>query len=385
MTNIHHRDDPRWREPHIPGRVIVELVPGHDARKYDAILRRHKAREAKHLATIGRHVIECDPDEIQPLLDELEQERLLVDAEPDGLLQAGGDTEFGDSVEGRAYTPNDPLLSRQWHINNIRLPDAWSITQGADSVKVAIIDSGAYSHPELTPNILPGYNCIAENSNTADTGALGGHGTATAGTAGAAMGNGLGIAGVARCKLMPFVVLAANNYAAWSDVAQALTMAADQGCRVMNISIGGTGASSTLDRATAYAWNKGAIIFASAMNNHNSIPNYPAACQNVMAVAATNSQNNLASFSNFGSWVDISAPGQAIFTTYKQSSYANWNGTSFASPICAGVAVLMLASNPNLTNSRIVLLMKQTADPVAGQPFGKVNALRAVQAARGGL
>jgi thermitase len=118
------------------------------------------------------------------------------------------------------------------------------------------------------------------------------------------------------------------------------------------------------------------------MNNHSNQPNYPAACQTVMAVAATTSANILATFSNFGTWVDIAAPGVNIYTLKGTAAYANWSGTSLATPICAGVAALMIAVRPTITNSKICTLMKSTATPIAGQPFGRLNALAAIQAAQ---
>jgi subtilisin family serine protease len=213
-----------------------------------------------------------------------------------------------------------------------------------------------------------------------------------AGTIAAAGNNGIGVAGVTwHSRIMPLVVVDENDQATYSDIAEAIQYAADRGVRVMNVSIGGPTPSSTLQSAVDYAWGKGALIFASAMNNAVSDPSYPAACNHVMAVSATDTNDHLASFSNYGTWIAISAPGSSILTTTNGGGYAYWFGTSFASPIVAGVAALSLAINPSLTNAELVTILETSADQV-GRPgydpsfgWGRVNAFRTVSAARQAL
>jgi hypothetical protein len=187
--------------------------------------------------------------------------------------------------------------------------------------------------------------------------------------------------------IMPLVVLNSSDYAAYSDIANAITYAADHGARVINISIGGSSPSSTLQSAVNYAWSKGAVIFASAMNNSSSTPYYPAACANVVAVSATDVNDVFASFSNYGSWIDLSAPGNNILTTMRGGGYGYWYGTSFSSPIVAATAALMLSVQPGLSNSTLVSLLEQNSDDL-GTPgwdpyfgFGRVNVSKAVLAA----
>ena len=345
------RDDAeRWQQPHVVDRVIVEPARDYDHNALLKILEKHKAKIRKDL------------------IEELEQAQLIESAEPDGLLQAGSDEPDDTKAEGEydegepyGFTPNDPYFSRQWHHPNIGTPDAWALTQGAATVKIAVIDSGAYQHPDLQPNVTPGFHFWEFNDNTTDSGALGGHGTATAGTIGAVIGNGVGVAGVVKCKVMPLLVLASNNYAAWSDVADAMMYATDHGCRIMNISIYGSSPSSTLESAAAYVWRRNGIVFACAGNAGNQTVQYPAGCNNVMACAATTQSNTKANFSSYGTWVDIAAPGVGVFTISKTAGYGGWSGTSFAAPICAGVAGLMIAANSAITNAKIASIMKQTA------------------------
>ena len=127
------------------------------------------------------------------------------------------------------------------------------------------------------------------------------------------------------------------------------------------------------------------------MNNSASDPSYPAACNHVMAVSATDTNDHLASFSNYGHWIAISAPGASILTTTNGGGYAFWFGTSFSSPIVAGVAALSLAINPSLTNAKLVTILETSADHVGPSGYdpsfgwGRVNALNAVWAARQAL
>lgn len=252
-----------------------------------------------------------------------------------------------------------------------------------------MIDSGIDpSNTDISSKLVAGWNFLTGTSNTMDD--LG-HGTATGGTAAADTNNGVGVSGVAwNNMIMPLVVLNSSNSASYSDIASAITYAANNGVRVINISIGGSSSSSTLQNAVNYAWSKGAVIFASAGNNSSSAPNYPAACQYVVAVSATDVGDVLASFSNYGSYIDLSAPGNNILTTMMGGGYGYWYGTSFSAPIAAATAALVLSVNPGLSASALVSLLEQTSTDL-GTPgwdeyfgYGRVNAYNAVVAAGSG-
>jgi subtilisin family serine protease len=283
-------------------------------------------------------------------------------------------------------TPNDSYYPSQWHLPKINAPSGWDITSGSESMPIAIIDSGVDpDHPDLVGKLITGYNFLGSNTDTHD---VLGHGTAVAGTAAATTNNITGVAGIA-CDnpIMPLVVLNSSNYASYYDISRAITYAVDHGVRVLNISIGGSSSSSTLQSAVDSAWNKGALIFASAMNNNTSTPYYPAACNHVVAVSATTSTDTKASFSSFGTWVDISAPGASIYTTKDGGGYGYWNGTSFASPLTAGLAALIWSINPLLTNSQVYDILTQNADDLGTLGFdqyfgfGRINSLRSLLAA----
>ena len=371
---------PAWaadRLAHVPGRLLIALRPGVDEGLLAQTLMRHRAVVRKHWAQISVSVLE---------VPEAASEAIKESLERTGLFQYVEHDQYAHPAE----IPNDPNFASQWHLSRIQTPQAWDLTTGSPSVVVAVIDSGVYgAHPDLAPNLMPGWNFVKSNSDTTD---VLGHGTAVSGTIAAAANNGVGVAGVSwQSRIMPLVVVDDDNLATYSNIAEAIQYAADRGVRVINISIGGTVPSLTLQGAVDYAWSKGALIFASAMNNGASDPYYPAACNHVMAVSATDSYDHLASFSNYGTWVTISAPGVSILTTVIGGGYAYCFGTSFASPIVAGVAALSLAINPALTNAELASILEKSADDL-GSPgydayfgWGRVNAKGAVAAAKKAL
>ena len=305
-------------------------------------------------------------------------------------LQHSGQFTFVEKdfiAQANTTTPNDPYFSSQWHLPQISAPNAWDITTGASSITIGFIDSGAQpDHPDLASKLVTGWNFLTGTTNTSDS--LG-HGTATAGTAGAGTNNSTGVAGVAWASpIMPLVVVDSTGSASYSNIANAITYAADHGIRVMNISIAGSSSSSTLQSAVTYAWNKGSIVVAAAGNSSTSTPYYPAACQYAVSVSATDSNNNLASFSNYGSWIDLAAPGVSITTLNTGSSYASWSGTSFSAPIVAGTAALVLSVKPSLSASSLVSLLEQNADNIGSSTYfgyGLVDAYKAVVAAKGSV
>jgi subtilisin family serine protease len=360
---------------HVPGRLLAAPRPGIDGNLLEYTLKIHAAVVRKHSTGIAVSVLEVPEQSSEAIMESLKRTGLFEYVERDPYARTA---EF----------PNDPGFVSQWHLPKIQTPQAWNMTTGSSSVVVAVIDSGVYGiHPDLASNLVPGWNFVKSNSDTSD---LLGHGTAVAGVIAAVGNNAIGVAGVSwQSRLMPLVAVDENDLAAYSDIGEAIQYAADRGVRLINISLGGGVPSSALQSAVDYAWNKGALIFASAMNNGSSDPYYPAACNHVMAVSATDSNDHLASFSNYGNWIAISAPGAAILTTINGGGYAYWFGTSFSSPIVAGVAALSLAVNPSLTNAELVTILEKSADEVGppghGASFGRVNAFNAVLAARGPL
>ena len=354
-------------------RIVVQHRTGAESVATDQLFRRHGASRISHHAALGVSVLRVDPARRDDIIKSLEQSGLFNFVEPDYLAH----------VEN---TPNDPGFPSQWHLPRIQASQAWDYTAGSSSAPIAMIDSGVDpAHPDLAPKLVSGWNFLAGNSSVVDTM---GHGTTTAGAAAAICNNAVGVAGVACSNpIMPLIVMDSTGYATYSAIANAITYAADHGARIVNISIGGTSASSVLQNAVNYAWNKGVVVFASSGNGGLNAPYYPAGCQNVVAVGATDSSDTWQSWSNYGSFLALTAPGLNIYTTQAGGGYTYMSGTSYSSPIAAGVAALVLAEAPSLSASALISLLEHNADDLGAAGwdqyygYGRVNAYRAVSAA----
>lgn len=235
---------------------------------------------------------------------------------------------------------DDPLLGSQWHLATIHAGEAWTRTLGDPGVVIAVVDTGVdYNHPDLAGRVLLGPDLADGDADPMD---VYGHGTHVAGIAAATADNALGGAGVCPgCTVMAVKVFS-DGSGSTSDflVAQGIVWAVDHGADVVNLSLGGPGSSAVSQSAVDYAWNHGVVVVAAAGNGGNSTPSYPAAYPNSIAVSATTPLDTLASFSTFGSWVDVSAPGTSILSTVPGNGYASWSGTSMATPVVAGAAGL---------------------------------------------
>lgn len=340
-------------------------------------------------------------------------------------------------------TPNDPQYSGQWHYyeatGGLNAPNAWDTTTGQGAV-VAILDTGITSHPDLDANVLPGYDMISSastandgngrDSNPADTGdavaanecgpgrrasSSSWHGTHVAGTVAAIGNNNTGVVGVAYgAKLVPVRVLGKCG-GRTSDIADGIIWAAGGSvsgvpdnpnpAQVINLSLGGTGScdptsQAAINRAVAL----GATVVVAAGNSAVNASNAtPASCQNVVTVAATGRTGARASYSNFGSVVDVAAPGgdqrtgtsDGVLSTLNdgrngpaQPSYRYYQGTSMAAPHVAGVAALMYAVKPAITPSEVESILESTArsfpNSCSSCGTGIVDADAAVEAANPG-
>jgi thermitase len=282
--------------------------------------------------------------------------------------------------------PNDLYWSSQWGMTKIEAPAAWDITTGSDSVTIAIVDTGVdLLHPDLDDKLVSGYDFINGDDDPQDDY---GHGTHVAGIAAAKTNNGTGVAGLSwGAKIMPVKVLNDYGSGGYEDVANGIIYAANNGADIINLSLGGSASSSVLEEAVEYAHDLGCVIVAATGNNNSSV-SYPARHPRVIAVAATDSNDQRASFSNYGPEVDVTAPGVSIRSTYwwAGSTYERVSGTSQASPHVAGLAALIWSLSPGLDNTQVESIIKQTADDlgVAGRDnycgFGRINARRALEA-----
>lgn len=279
-----------------------------------------------------------------------------------------------------SYTPNDPFFPYQYGPQKVQAPDAWDVTTSNGNIKIAIVDTGIQlNHPELSIKLWPGYNFVDGNLVPNDGN---GHGTHVAGIAAALTENGLGIAGMApSASIIPVRALDNSGNGLLSNIANAITYSTNAGAKVINLSLGSTQSSITLENAVNYAWSQGVVVIAAAGNEASSTPTYPAAYQNVIAVASTDSNDQKSDFSNFGTWVDVAAPGSTILSTYIGSYYAYLSGTSMAAPHVSGLAALLAAQGK--TNLQIRNTIQSTCDVVPGTglywTYGRINANRAVR------
>ncbi len=342
-----------------------------------------------------------------------------------------------DQLMRHTLTPNDPRLSEQWGFGtsaaSINVRPAWDKSTGT-GVVVAVIDTGITNHPDLNANILPGYDFISDaamardgggrDNNPNDEGDWYGanecgagypasnsswHGTHVAGTIAAVTNNAVGVAGTAyNAKIVPVRVLGkCGGYT--SDIADAIVWASGgtvsgvpanaNPAEVINMSLGGSGScSTTYQNAINGAVSRGTTVVVAAGNSNTNVSSaVPANCPNVIAVAATTSAGARASFSNYGTGIDISAPGASILSTLNtgttvpgSASYASYNGTSMAAPHVAGVVALMqAAATTALTPAQVESILKSTARPLPGACSGGcgagiANADAAVVAAQNG-
>lgn len=354
------------------GRLLVAPRAGLSAAAFDKAMKPHKGRSAGYIRPLNLHVVEL-PDGV----DEVAAMR---------ALRKNRDLKYVelDVAVAPAVSVTDPAYGSSWALPKIQAPAAWDSANGS-GVTIAILDTGIDSaHPDLAPNLVPGWNVYDNTSNTAD---VHGHGTWVAGVAAMAANNGKGSAGVAwGSKIMPVRIADANGYAYWSTVAQGIYWAADHGARVVNVSYNGVSGSATVQSAAQYLRNKGGVVVVAAGNSggQESI----AANDSLLTVAATDQNDARASFSSYGSYVDLAAPGVSIYTTTVGGGYSGASGTSFASPVVAAAAALLLSANSTLTPADVDRILKTTAldlgtagaDPYFGS--GRVDAARAVAAAR---
>jgi len=281
-------------------------------------------------------------------------------------------------------TPDDPMFGNQWGLGKIKASEAWDITHGSSEVDIAIVDTGINSgHPDFAGKIAVSVNCTTSSSCPVYISTdPDGHGTHVAGIASAITNNLTGVAGLSwEGRLMSVKVLddSGNGYYSW--IANGIYWAADNGAEVINLSLGGTISSTTLKNAIDYAVSRGVVVVAAAGNNGRNRALYPAYYSSVIAVAATDSNDLKASFSNYGTWVDVAAPGVSILSTY-HSSYDYLSGTSMATPYVSGLAALIFGQNPGWGASQVRSQIESTADATSGTgvywTWGRINACRAV-------
>lgn len=273
-----------------------------------------------------------------------------------------------------AITPDDPGYRRQWGLARTRVNQAWSATRGAGRVVIAVVDTGVSPLPDLAPRLLPGYDFVHGDDDPVDDN---GHGTMAAGVIAATGANRLGIAGVCwYCRILPVKVLDARGSGSYTDIAEGIRYAADNGASIINLSLGGSADSRLLRDAVGYAAAKGALVIAAAGNDGSAAPHYPAAIPSVLAVGGVTATDARYAWSNYGGdWVDLTAPGCNPAQNLA-GSIVEFCGTSSATPFVAGVAGLLAATDPVPGAAAIRAALAASAV----RPASRVDALGALGA-----
>ncbi len=295
-----------------------------------------------------------------------------------------------------SYIPNDPDTnsSRNYYQKIIKAYEAWNVNKGSSNVVIGIIDTGGdLDHPDLAANVkyntadpvdgldndndgyvdnYAGWDFVGASTSTfiadGDPSIKAGgndHGVHVGGDASAVADNGVGIAGVGFNSKLLFVKCTPDNYdnGVYTGY-EGIAYAADMGAQIINCSWGGPGGGQLGQDVINYATAKGSLIVAAAGNNGQQMMHYPSAYKNVLAVASSTSADRKSSFSNYGYWIDVSAPGSSIYSTTYNNSYNSYDGTSMASPIAAGAAALVKAQFPNYTPGQVAEQLRVTADDI---------------------
>lgn len=305
-----------------------------------------------------------------------------------------------NSISKVNVTPNDTYFPNQWDMDQIKMPTSWDITKGSTSITVAVVDTGIdYNNPDFSGRSIRGYDFVNNDSNPMDDM---GHGTHVAGTIGAVTNNNLGVAGINwDVTLLAVKVMNAQGSGTTSNIAEGIQYAADNGAKVINMSLtAGLPCSQYPQYSSAinYAVSKGAVVVVAAGNDNKDASSYsPASCGNVITVGASTQSDGRATFSNYGSTVDIAAPGVQILSTKASAcntmctsantvgvNYSYSQGTSMAAPHVAGAAGLLVALK-GLSPAQVKSCLVDNADPIStDKPIGKrMNVLNALNACSG--
>jgi thermitase len=366
-------------------KILVKFKSGADIANIHAI---NKTSTLKVIFKINVHVVSIPTgQDIQKMIERFKKNRNVEYAEPDYIVTV-------DAI------PNDLEFSKQWNLNNtgqtggksdadIDAPEAWNTQTGDSRIVIAILDTGIKkTHPDLAGKVINEIN-FSDSGTSDNADDVYGHGTHVAGIAAAVTNNGIGVAGVGyKCSLMNVKVINDIGKGYYDWIANGMIYAAKNGAKVINMSLGGP-PSKTIEDAVNYAWDYGVVVVASAGNNNNTEIQYPAYCGNCIAVAATDDNDARASFSTYGDWVDVAAPGDTIYSTIiprvskKTTTYYGYmSGTSMSAPHVAGLAGLIWSTGLYTTNNQVRCQILGTADRIAGTGtywvWGRINAQRAI-------
>jgi len=403
--NPQNAQNPGARLTSVAGEILVKFKPGVNANAKDNVHRAEGGRVLSEVARTGIQRVAVGVGNETAALARYRNNPNVLYAEPNTIRHI---PKLTSHEAGSEVLPADHYFDEQWALHNtgqlfycfvifepdewcfyvgtpdadIDAPEAWAVSTGSPVI-VATIDSGVdYTHPDIAPNYLGGFDFANGDSDPMDDH---GHGTHVAGIIAAALNNSTGtpaeeegVVGVApNAKLLAYKVCLGTGECSDAAIIAAIAQAVTDGARVINMSLGDPAPSQALDDAVQDAWNAGLVIVAAAGNEGtDQTPFYPAAIDHVISVAAFDEDGRKADFTSFGNWVDISAPGNVIMSSVPLAECFltnvpgdmgcyDWNtGTSMASPHVAGAAALVLSRSDVTTNQQVVDILQNSADPV---------------------
>lgn len=326
----------------VPGEILVKVKSSYSAPALSVINKSFRAQSLTTNSSNGVHqIILPAGTDVARVAQEYAELPYVEYAEPNHIRRA-------------LYSPSDPYFNLQWTLPKIGAPDFWD-KASATPVIVAVIDTGVdYTHEDLAKKVIKGYDFINNDNDPMDDHF---HGTHVAGIIAAETNNAIGIAGVApNAKILAIKVLSRTGEGTDLQISKGIMYAADNGAKIINLSLGGPGWSFILDDAVQYARKKGCLVVASAGNAGTGETYYPASYSGVVSVGATDSYDKKALFSNYGTDIDIAAPGVEILSTYNNGGtpgYVYASGTSMATPAVCGAAALIFAGNPTYSGDQL--------------------------------
>jgi thermitase len=366
----------------VPGQLVVKLTVDSKAAAYSGELfsGRYDAqiKSMRYEKNFGYLLIETTPEtNLSEFKNKLAAEKWVKDVSFNYQASMKGTIpneqffsyQYALFNNGQVYCPEKNLRGRSGA--DIKACEGWSWSTSSNGTLIAIVDSGiALAHEDLKNKTMPGYDFVNDDADPQDDN---GHGTFVASLAAAETDNGIGIAGVAwNAMLLPVKVLDSQGNGNYLTIAAGIKYAADQGAKVINLSLGGDNDSYILKDACQYAFDKGCILVAAVGDSGSETVQFPAAYDELcLAVGASDANDDLASFSNHGLQIDVVAPGVWVFGASfnparptELRSYDWGNGTSLAAAHVSGAAALLISYKPLLTNQQVMDIIKYTADDV---------------------